>query len=75
MSVVELHPGNGSLLTLAHSLGVKMGSRFLGHAVGWTTNEEAAMRLGRAGARVEKGYNREGPVGWEISFLPTASVR
>jgi hypothetical protein len=62
------------LLDLARELGVPMRGRHFGSAIGWTTNEDTALQLQRAGARLQGGYNQEGPRGWEISFPEDAEV-
>lgn len=75
MSNVIPLPGDGSLMELANTNGLKMGGRFLGKAFGWTTDEQKALLLGRHGARIEPGYNRDGPCGWEVSFWPAQTAR
>ena len=66
-----------SLLEYARSLGVTMGSKSQGMAVGYTTNEDAAERIQAAGGRITFCYDGEEPTskpirGWEVVISPSA---
>lgn len=50
----------------ARKIGVAMGSIHHGTVFGWTTDEKKADACREAGLGVQAGYNRIGPVGWEI---------
>ena len=54
----------------ARKAGVAMGSIYNGRILGWTTDEDKAMRCREEGMEVSAGYNATGPVGWEIVAHP-----
>lgn len=54
------------LVSTARSIGVAMGSRFHGAALGFTTDEAKATACAEAGLQVTGCYNATGPRGWEV---------
>jgi hypothetical protein len=64
--------GIDDLLTYAReTVGVAMGSIHQGRHIGYTTDDAKATKLREAGAHVTRvrAQTKDGPDGWEISFL------